>query len=93
MTRVVLYYKSQQEYRALVTHLIYIDLGLGRRLEESTVVERPGQVGALVFAHNSFVVQIAFIAHKDHRHVVGVLHAEDLFAQILQIVESGLSCD
>lgn len=53
------------------THLSYIDLLLGRCLVELGI-EVPGQVHALVLAHNSLVLQVTLVAHDDH----GDLHRE-----------------
>ena len=70
----------------------FVDVGLcfGRRLEERTSAKLASQVFALFSADDTLVVQIALVANQDHRHIVAVLDAQDLFAQVGKVVEGRL---
>jgi len=71
-------------------HIIYSDLGFCRRFHESAVVKRSGKVQALILANDSFILQVALVANQHKGHVITILNPEDLFSEILKIVEGGL---
>lgn len=76
----------------VIEDLIDVNLGLCRRLQESTAVPLAGEILALFFPDHPLVFQIAFITHQDHRHVIRVFDPQNLFSQVLQVIEGGLCC-
>jgi len=64
----------------LVEALLDVDTGLGRALEERTV-EGLGLLLAFGASHLALLLQIALVAHKNHGHIVLILHAENLLTE------------
>jgi len=73
-------------------NIIDIDLLLGRRLHERAV-EAAREGLALLDGDDALVLEVAFVADQNHRHGVAVLHPQNLFAQLRQVVERRLRHD
>ena len=69
-----------------------VDLEFGRGFEEGAV-ELLGEAVPLILADDAFVLQVALVADQHHRDVVRVLDAENLLAQVHEVVERALSRD
>lgn len=74
------------------THFIDIDLGLRTSLHENTI-PISGQSLALLPAHNTLIIKVTFVAHKDQWHLLRVLHTKNLLVEISQVVECRLRGD
>ena len=75
------------------THICNSYFRLGRCLHEGAAPELPRHHHALVLAHHPLVLQVALVPHQHHRHLLRVLHAEDLLPEVLEVVEGGLGGD
>ena len=68
--------KAQRKPHTKHTHIVDPNLGLGRGLHEGAVVELPGEVEALVLAHDALLLEVALVAHQHHGDVVSILKKE-----------------
>ena len=68
------------------THIRDTYFSFGRCLHEGALrAKLPRHHHALVLAHHPLVLQVALVPHQHHRHVVRVLHAEDLLPEVLHM--------
>jgi len=63
----------------VIKYLININFSFCWWFEERTVVERAGQVDTLVLADHPLVLQVALVAHQDHRNIICVFDPKNLF--------------
>eukprot|EP01139_Manchomonas_bermudensis_P023301 Amastigsp_a840989_40230.p1 type:complete len:204 gc:universal Amastigsp_a840989_40230:630-19(-) len=70
----------------VVEDVVDVVAGLGRALHERA---RPllGLRVALLLLDNAVVLEIALVAHKHKRHSLGVLDAENLLVDVVEVVE------
>ena len=71
-------------------HLVDVDLLAGRGLQEGDTSPAAGEVSSLLLADHAVVLQVALVATEDHGDLVGVLHTENLLAEVGEVVEGGL---
>jgi len=76
-----------------VENLVYIDLLLGRCLHEGAVIEVPAELVTLVLSYNALILKITLVTNQAHGNIISILHSEDLFSEVLEIVEGALRGD
>jgi len=77
----------------VVEDLVDVDLGLGRGLEEGAAAKLAGETLTLLGGDDALVLQVALVSDENHGDRVAVLDAEDLLAEVREVVERGLGND
>jgi len=70
--------------------VIDVNLLPGRSLQEGDTSPAGGKSGSLILSNHAVVLKITLVSAKDHGNLVGILHTEDLLAEVGEIVEGGL---
>jgi hypothetical protein len=77
----------------VVEDLVDVDLGLGRGLKEGAAAKLAGEALTLLGGDDALVLQVALVSDENHGDRVAVLDAEDLLAEVREVVERGLGND
>ena len=71
----------------IVEYSVYVDSVLSRGLDV-LYVQRLGLLLPLLEGHHSFVLQVGFVPHEDHREGGPLLHAENRLAELGNLIEA-----
>jgi len=74
----------------VVEDLLDVDLVLRGRLQERTPAETLRELLPLLRRDDALLREIALVSNENHRDIVAVLDSQDLFPQVLKVIECGL---